>query len=124
MAARRPQRTWRTSYWVGDTEDVQGAISILGDPGEVRLGVGPKSFISIQEDRISISGGTPSTISIQGLSGNMRYAGMIQDLPWPLTMIPSTTFSPLPNQLIVPPFLEQLPTIQQVAVIATSLAGF
>jgi len=119
----RPQKTWRMSYW-SETGDVEAHISLLGDPGEVRIGVGGKSFIGVKEDSLTLSGGTPSRINIQGLSHNMKYAGMIQDLPWPLTMIPSTVATPFPNQIIVPPLLEQLPTIQQVAAIATSMAGF
>ena len=120
----RPQKTWRMSYWGTPGEDAEAHISLLGDPGEIRMGVGSKSFISVKEDGITISGGFPSKVSVQGLSSSMKYAGMIQDLPWPLTMIPSTTYTPFPKQIIVPPMVEQLPTIQQVAVIATSMAGF
>lgn len=125
MASNRPQKTWRTGYWVDDSiGSDEPAISLLENPGEIRAGVGRSSFISIKGDKISMSGGTPSVISIQGLSSSMKYAGMIQDLPWPLTMMPSTTFTPLPKQIIVPPMLDELPMIQQVASIATSLAGF
>ncbi len=121
MANQRPQKTWRMSYWVGREDKVEGAISILSNPAELRMGVGQKSFISVHEDKISMSGGTPSVISIQGMSSSMKYAGMIQDLPWPLTMIPSTTYTPFPKQLIIPPFLDQLPTIIQTATLLTGL---
>ena len=121
MADTRPQKTWRMSYWVGREEEVEGAISILSNPAELRMGVGDKSFISIKEDKISISGGVPSTISIQGLSSSMKYAGMIQDLPWPMTMIPSTTYTPFPKQVIIPPLVEQLPTILSSAALLTGL---
>lgn len=129
MATVRPQKTWRMNYWgAGPSSSTQSAaepmFSLLADPAEARMHVGTKSFISVQEDKISISGGFPSVISVQGLSSSMKYAGMIQDLPWPLTMIPSTGASPLPSQIMVPPLLETLPTIIQMATIATSLAGF
>ena len=124
--ARRPQKTWRMSYWgeQGDRSAPEPFISLLDDPGELRLGVGGKSFVSVKEDGITFSGGFPSKVNIQGMSSSFKYAGMIQDLPWPLTMIPSTTFTPFPKQIIVPPLLEQMPTIKQAAIIATSMAGF
>jgi hypothetical protein len=121
MADQRPQKTWRMSYWVGGEDKIESAISILGNPGEVRASVGQKSFISVHEDKISMSGGTPSVISIQGMSSSMKYAGMIQDLPWPLTMIPSTTYTAMPMQLIIPPFVEQLPTIVSTAALLVGL---
>ena len=117
----RPQKTWRMSYWGGDGP-AEAHVSLLGDPGELRFGVGGKSFISIKEDSIALSGGTPSKINVQGLG--FKFAGMVQDMPFPLSMIPSTMFTPFPKQTIVPPFVEELPMIQQVAIIATSMAGF
>ena len=122
--SNRPQKTWRMSYWGTPSGDAEPHISLLGDPGELRMGVGGKSFIGIKEDSITMSGGFPSKINIQGLSHSMKYAGMVQDLPWPLTQIPSTTYTPFPKQIIVPPMVELLPTIQQIAIIASSMAGF
>lgn len=119
----RPQKSWRMNYW-GVGSDAEPHVSLLADPAELRMGVGAKSFVSVKEDGITLSGGVPSKINIQGLSSSFKYAGMIQDLPWPLTMIPSTAFTPFPKQIIVPPMVEQLPMIQQVAALATSIAGF
>jgi hypothetical protein len=117
-------KTWRMSYWDTDSSSssAEAFVNLLDEPGEVRIGVGGKSFISVKEDGISISGGTPSSLNVQSLG--FKFAGMVSDLPFPMSMIPSTTYTPFPKQTIVPPFLEQLPTIQQVAVIATSMAGF
>lgn len=121
----RPQKQWRMRYWGdGDNSTAEPIFDLLDDPAEARMSVGPKSFISVKEDGITMSGGFPSKINIQGMSSSMKYGGMIQDLPWPMTMIPSTTYTPFPKQIITPPFLEQMPTIQQAAVIATSIAGF
>lgn len=126
MAVIRPQKTWRMSYW-GTPAVGSGAepmLSLLGDPGEARMSAGNKSFISVKEDSVTISGGFPSKFNIQGMSSSFKYGGMVQDLPWPLSMIPSTLVTPFPKQIMAPPLVEILPTIQQIAMIATSLAGF
>lgn len=120
MADIRPNKTIRLAYWSGEETDNEGFLSVLSGPDEVRMGVGQRSFISVEEDKITFSGGTPSVFNIQALSSSFKYAGMIQDLPWPLTMIPSTTYTPLPQQIIVPPLVEQLPTLVAVANVATS----
>lgn len=120
----RPQKTWRMSYWGTPDGKAEPHISILGDPGEARIGVGAKSFVSIKENGVTLSGGFPSKINIQGMSSSMKYAGMVQDLPWPFPLLASTSFTPLPKQIFVPPLVEELPLIQQVAIIATSLVGF
>lgn len=122
MADERAKKVIRLHYW-GPTRDDEPYLTLLDTPGELRMGVGPKAFISVKKDQISLSGGTPSVISIQGMSSSMKYAGMLQDLPFPLTMIPSTTFTPLPKQIMVPPLLDMLETVRQVATIASSLVG-
>lgn len=118
----RAKKVIRLHYW-GKSQDDEPFVSLLDNPGELRMGVGGKSFISIKKDQISMSGGTPSTISIQGLSSSMKYAGMIQDLPFPLSIMPTTMATPFPKQMIVPPLADLLSTISQAAVIASSLAG-
>ena len=119
----RAKKVIRLHYWGKSTTD-EPFLSLLDNPGEARLGVGNKSFISIKKDQISISGGTPSIINIQGLSSSMKYAGMIQDLPFPLSIIPTTIATPFPKQIIVPPLADLLSTVSQAAVIASSIAGF
>ncbi len=118
----RAKKVIRLHYWGKQQED-EPFLALLDNPGELRLGVGAKSFISVKKDQISMSGGTPSTIAIQGLSSSMKYAGMIQDLPFPLSILPTTPATPFPKQLIVPPMADLLSTISQAAVIASSLAG-
>ena len=54
--------------------------------------------------------------------GDARFP-WVQDIPWPLTMIPSTAFTPIPMQIIVPPLLELLPIIKQAAIIASSMVA-
>lgn len=118
----RAKKVIRLNYW-GKTTDDEPFLSLLDNPGEARLGVGNKSFVSVKKDQISMSGGTPSTITIQGLSSSMKYAGMIQDLPFPLSIMPTTPASPFPKQLIIPPLVDLLSTVNQAAALASSLAG-
>lgn len=118
----RAKKVIRLNYW-GKASDSEPFLSLLDNPGEARLGVGQKSFISVKQDQISLSGGTPSVITIQGLSSSMKYAGMIQDLPFPLSIMPTTPVTPFPKQLIVPPLVDLLSTMSQAAAIASSIAG-
>lgn len=118
----RGKKVLRLKYW-GNNDLSQPTISLLDNPNELRLATGPKAFISVKEDQISIAAGTPAVINIQGLSTSMKYAGMIQDLPFPLTLLPTTPFTPFPKQIIVPPLADLLPTLRQVASVASSLIG-
>lgn len=118
----RSKKVIRLHYW-GELQQDEAHLTILENPGEARLGCGNKSFISVKEDQVSISGGTPSTISIQGMSSSFKYAGMLQDLPFPLSILPVTALNPMPLQLMVPPLVGMLPTITQAAAIASSLIG-
>lgn len=119
--ADRPLKTLKLDYWVDESGNDENAphITILEDPGEIRMGMG-KSFINITDNSLSLSGGFPSKINIQGLSGSMKYAGMLQDSPFPLSLLPSTTFTPFPKQLISPPFLPILPDVVKIASLATA----
>jgi hypothetical protein len=118
----RAKKVFRLNYW-GKSNDDEPFLSLLSNPGEARLGVGNKSFISVKKDQISMSGGTPSTISIQGLSSSMKYAGMIQDLPFPLSILPTTPYNPFPKQILNPPMADLMDMILQVASLATSVLG-
>lgn len=116
------KKVLRLNYW-GAPKNDEATITILDTPGELRLSVGPKSFLSVKNDNITIGAGSPAVINIQGLSTSMKYAGMIQDLPFPLSMLPTTPFTPFPKQIFVPPFLDLLPILKQAANLATSLVG-
>lgn len=122
MVTNRAKKVLRLHYWGSSVKD-EPTITWLDNPGELRIGVGGKSFFSLKEDQITISGGTPSVINIQGLSNSMKYAGMIQDLPFPLSMMPTTPFTPFPKQIIVPPLLDMMDIMSQAAALASSLIG-
>lgn len=96
-------------------------LALFDNPDELRLGAGPSSFIGIRDGAISISGGVPSKISVQGLG--FTFAGMLEDNKFPFTLIPSTIGSPNPAQRIKPPFVDIIPVIQQYAILASLIAA-
>jgi len=95
-------------------------IAQLDQPHELRMGVGPNTFLDIQNNIITLSGGTPSQFNIQGL--NLMFAGMIQTSTFPFSLIPSTIATPNPAQSIKPPFLDLIPVIQQISIAASLIA--
>ena len=122
MAERRPQKIWKLNYWKADPE-FAAQITLYGDPAEVRIASGEDKFMSMRNDGITFSPGLGNSINIQGMSQNLKYGGMITDLPFPLSMIPTTPATPFPKQIISPPLLRQLPTIRSILVAASSLTG-
>lgn len=117
----RSKKVLRLNYWADAVGDP--TITLLNNPSEVRISSDKKTFLSVKDNQITLGAGSPATINIQGLSHSIKYAGMIQDLPFPLSLIPSTAVTPLPKQIIVPPLMDLLPTIKQAAKIANSLLG-
>lgn len=49
----------------------------------------------------------------------MKYGGMIQDLPFPAVMLPSTITTPLPKQIFNPPLKDIIGLINQVSAVAS-----
>lgn len=119
MASQRPQKIYRLNYWKADLEYAAN-LTVYGGPAEVRMSASPKSFISVKQDGITFSPGTGNSINIQAMSQNFRFGGMLSDLPFPLSMIPSTVATPTPKQVIVPPLLRVLPQIREFAALASS----
>lgn len=118
----RAKKVIRLRYWGPAAKD-DAHITFLEDPGELRLGVGGKSFFSVKEDQITLSGGTPSVFNIQGMSSSMKYAGMIQDLPFPLSIMPTTPYNPFPKQIMIPPMVNLIETMGQCADLCSTLLG-
>lgn len=117
----RPTKIIRLNYWQLTPEAGAMIALIGGSSNEILLQASPKAFISIKDDVVSISGGFPSKINIQGMSDSFRYAGMLQDLPFPLSMIPVTPVTPLPKQIFVPPFMDLLPRLTQLGSLASAM---
>jgi hypothetical protein len=119
---KRPCKTTRLNHSLGN-QDFGAAVQILGRPDEVKVMANDKTFISVREGGISISPGAGNNISFQGLPQNMRYAGMLMDLPFPLSLIPTTPFTPWPNQIIAPPLAPIMDTIRLVAAVSAFFVG-
>lgn len=118
---RRPQKTIRLNYHMPDP-DYAANITVFGEPAEVRMASSPDTFVSIRKNGLSFSGSFPSKINIQGMSNSMKYAGgMIQDLPFPMALIPVTLATPFPKQIIIPPFNEILGTVRTLSQYASLL---
>jgi hypothetical protein len=117
---RRPQKIYRLNYY-GKQDGMLAQISILGDPGEVRIAATGKSFLSVTEDGLNFSPGMGNPINIQAMSSNMKYGGMLQALPFPMSLLPSTTYTPYPKQIIVPPMGDMIETLATVSEILTSM---
>ena len=119
---KRPMKIIRLNYWRNDP-DLAAYLAIVGKPSEVRLGVSPDKFLAVSESGISLSPGLSKQVNIQGLSGNIRYAGMIQDLPFPMSLIPVTLITPLPKQVINPPLKGVMSTVRDLTAAASMLTG-
>lgn len=118
----RPSKIIRLNYWSERPED-SAHISILGKPEEIRISSSADKFLSVRKDGISIAPGISNSINIQGMSHNMKYAGMISDLPFPLSMLPNTPVTPLPKQVFVPPLKDLLSLIKDISIITKSFVG-
>ena len=116
---KRPRKVFRLSYWRANPE-LAASVTLYGDPSEVRMSAGPKQFISVREEGLTFSPGFGNNINIQGLPQNMRYAGILKDLPFPLSIMPVTPFTPFPNQVFALPLKEVLPLIKDMIIIGTS----
>lgn len=118
--AIRPSKTFRLAYVKTDPK-LGAVIQILGNPAEVRIAASDKSFISVRDDGISVSPGLANNLNLQVLPHNMRYAGLLMDLPFPLSILPTTPFTPFPKQIFAPPLAKILPAVSDISLILSSL---
>lgn len=119
MAIRkRPQKIFRLNYWNGFA-DVAAQVSVLGDPPEVRMSTADNTFMSVRQTGITLSPGLGHSINIQGMSHNMVFGGLLSDLPFPMSIIPTTPFTPWPQQVFKPPLAAILPTVRLLAAVAS-----
>lgn len=115
----RPHKSIRLSY-VQQGQDGP-YLQLLGGPAEVKLGTSGKTFISVRDEGISLSPGLGNNVNIQGLPQNLRYGGMLMDLPFPLSIIPNTPFSPFPRQVFSPPLAKIVGFLSDLSLITSSL---
>jgi hypothetical protein len=118
----RPQKIIRLNYAVS-SPDMYANISIFGNPSEVRITSGEKSFISVKETGVTIGASSPAKINIQGMSGSMIYGGLLQDLPFPMSTMPVTPATPFAKQVFKPPMKELIKAINDLNTIAMMLMG-
>ena len=117
MGKRRPAKTVRLNY---TNLNNSPTLTLLGEPNEIRLNVNSKTFLSVREEGITFAPGQGKQVNIQAMSHNMRYGGMIQDLPFPMSMMPVTTFNPFPKQFFAPPLKELMPILRDISLLATA----
>jgi hypothetical protein len=116
----RPCKTIRLNFWKRDPA-FSASIQVLAQPAEVKLSASDKAFVSIRENGISLSPGLGKNINIQGLPQNLKYGGMLSDLPFPLSIMPTTPFTPYPKQIFSPPLAKIMPFLADMNSIASSL---
>lgn len=119
---KRPAKVLRINYF-SDAEIHNAFIGVWASPGEVKMGVGNDTFMSLTDHGISMSPGFGKKINVQGMTQDVVYGGLITDLPWPLSMIPVTPFTPFPNQVIRPPLKELLPLLRDMSLLLSALPG-
>lgn len=117
MAGKRPAKFFKLNF---SSLGSGAMISIMSNPDEARISGSLRSFISIKEDGITIAPGRPNKIMMQALPGSIKYAGMVQDVPFPLGLIP---IGFIPKQIFNPPLAELLPIIRDVSIISSSFVG-
>ena len=99
-------------------------ISLVGgDESSLRLALEENKFLAVSGDGVAISPGMGNNVTVQGMSTNMIYGGMLQDLPFPMALIPTTPVSPFPKQLIRLPFLGQMAAMVQSFAVAAAFTG-
>jgi hypothetical protein len=119
----KPVRVIRLNYLNKKAPDSPTISLIGGEKPEIRLAPNEKSFMSITPDGIAMSPGMGNSFTLQAMSGNMTYAGMLQDLPFPLALLPTTPATPFPKQYIKLPFLGLFPQILQGLALMSSFTG-
>jgi len=122
MKTVKPQKTWKLNHWSDDAA-LTPFFQLSGRPAEAKMAANQKTFFSARENGLTLSPGPGNNINLQILSHNFKYAGLIQDLPFPMSLIPVTLATPFPKQVISPPLKEIVPLIAQLSVMASSFVG-
>jgi hypothetical protein len=119
----KPVKVIRLNYINKKSPDSPTISLVGGDKPEIRLAPTPKSFLSVTGDGIALSPGLGNSFTLQAMSGNMTYAGMLQDLPFPMALLPTTPATPFPKQRIKLPFLGLFPQMLQAIALISSFTG-
>tara|TARA_Y100000034_G_scaffold135544_1_gene207924 strand:+ start:2553 stop:2897 length:345 start_codon:yes stop_codon:yes gene_type:complete len=107
-----PQKIWQLDPW-----DEEGTSHVTLRQKEVIVGASSTSFLHVNEDGISLYGGSPSRITLGTLSPS--YCSFVVDMPWPATLLAS--FYAPPKQMPNPALFENLATMAMAASALTAL---
>lgn len=122
MKEERKSKYLRLNYLLA--KDRKGAfVAFFDTPHEVRIGVSDTTFLSMREDGISLSPGLGGSINQQTMPGGNKYAGMISETPFPLSMLPSTMATPVPSHIFKPPFQEIIKDLKNVNTLLSAFVG-
>lgn len=119
----KPVRIIRLNYLKKKDNDSPTIALIGGEKPEIRLAPNEKSFFSVTPDGIAMSPGLGNSFTLQAMSGNMTYGGMLQDLPFPMALLPTTPATPFPKQYMKLPFLGLFPQLLQGIALISSFTG-
>lgn len=98
-------------------------VALFDTPNEVRIGVSDLTFLSMREDGLTLSPGLGGSLNLQTLPGGNKYAGMISETPFPLSMLPSTMATPIPSHIFKPPFQEILKDLKEMNTVLSAFVG-
>lgn len=118
-----PVKVFRLNYLNKEAPDSPTISMIGGDRPAIRMAVDSKTFMSVTPQGIAMSPGTGNSFAIKGMSSNMVYGGMLQDLPFPMALLPTTPATPFPKQMIRLPFMGQFAQMGPALGLATTLIG-
>jgi len=118
----RPRKVYRLNYWQADPE-LAAALTIEGKPSAIKIASAADRFVGVSDNGITLSPGAGSSINLQSMSHNFMYGGLLTDLPFPLSVMPTTPFTPFPKQMFSPPLAQLLPVIRDMSMIASSFVG-
>ena len=118
----QPRKVYKLNYWKSDL-DLAASLVIEGSPSSIKIKSSNDHFVAVSDNGITLSPGIGKSINVQGMSSTFKYGGLLQNLPFPSSIIPITTFTPLPTQTFVLPLAQLLPTIRDMNLIASSFVG-
>lgn len=109
-------------FYNKELSQYKAGIALHGDPDEIKIFASKDAFISVKPDGMSLSPGLGNSVSLQAMPQNMKYGGMVSDLPFPMSLMPSTMTTPMPKQIFSIPLADILGMLQTVSSITKLMA--
>lgn len=120
---KKSNKIIRINHYESDKEKSPFIALLGGEEPEVRVAASNNTFLSVKKQGVSVSPGLGNNITIQGMSHNMTYGGMLQDLPFPLSIMPTTTFNPFPKQFMKIPFIDLTKDLGELMSLLSTMVG-